>query len=61
MFADNARISHRQLFRQIVLGVLGIYTLVIPIFPEVSGRQGVLCLLTVLAVYLLFCLSLIHI
>ena len=61
MFADNARISHRQLFRQIVLGVLGIYTLVIPIFPEVSGRQGVLCLLTVLAVYLLFCIYFIRI
>ena len=49
MFADNARISHRQLFRQIVLGVIGIYTLVIPIFPEVFGRQGILCLLTVMA------------
>lgn len=54
MFADNARISHRQLFRQIVLGVIGIYTLVIPIFPEVFGRQGILCLLTVMAVYILF-------
>ncbi len=40
MFADNARISHRQLFRQIVLGVIGIYTLVIPIFPEVFGKAG---------------------
>ena len=43
MFADNARISHRQLFRQIVLGLIGIYTLAIPVFPEVSGRQGILC------------------
>lgn len=54
MFADNARISHRQLFRQIVLGLIGIYTLAIPVFPEVSGRQGILCLLTVMAVYILF-------
>ena len=61
MFADNARISHRQLFRQIVLGVIGIYTLVIPVFPEVSGRQGILCLLTAMAVYLLFCIYFIRI
>lgn len=61
MFADNARISHRQLFRQIVLGVIGIYTLVIPIFPEVFGRQGILCLLTAMAVYLLFCIYFIRI
>ena len=61
MFADNARISHRQLFRQIVLGVIGIYTLAIPVFPEISGRQGMLCLLTVMAVYLLFCIYFIRI
>lgn len=54
MFADNARISHRQLFRQMVLGVIGIYTLTIPVFPEISGRQGMLCLFTVMAIYLLF-------
>lgn len=61
MFADNARISHRQLFRQIVLGLIGIYTLAIPVFPEVSGRQGILCLLTAMAVYLLFCIYFIRI
>lgn len=61
MFADNARISHRQLFRQIILGLIGIYTLAIPVFPEVSGRQGMLCLLTAMAVYLLFCIYFIRI
>lgn len=61
MFADNARISHRQLFRQIVLGLIGIYTLAIPVFPEVSGRQGILCLFTAMAVYLLFCIYFIRI
>lgn len=61
MFADNARISHRQLFRQIVLGLIGIYTLAISVFPEVSGRQGILCLLTAMAVYLLFCIYFIRI
>lgn len=61
MFADNARISHRQLFRQIVLGLIGIYTLAIPVFQEVSGRQGILCLLTAMAVYLLFCIYFIRI
>lgn len=61
MFADNARISHRQLFRQIILGLIGIYTLAIPVFPEVSGRQGILCLLTAMAVYLLFCIYFIRI
>lgn len=44
MFADNAKISHRQLFRQIVLGVIGIYTLVIPIFRKFSeGRESYVC------------------
>ena len=61
MFADNARISHRQLFRQIVLGVLGIYTLAIPILPEISGRQGILSLLTAMSVYLLLCIYFIRI
>ncbi len=54
MFADNARISHRQLFRQIVLGVVGIYTLTIPVLPGITGRQGMLCLLTAMGIYLLF-------
>ena len=31
MFADNQRISHRQLFRQLVLGQLGIYLVTIPV------------------------------
>lgn len=61
MFADNARISHRQLFRQIVLGLIGIYTLAIPVFPEVSGRQGILCLFTAMTVYFLFCIYFIRI
>ena len=46
MYTDNARISHRQLFRQIVTGLLGIYFLAVPVLPDVTGRQGVLCLLT---------------
>ncbi len=46
MYTDNARISHRQLFRQILTGLLGIYFLVVPALPGMRGRQGVLCLLT---------------
>ena len=46
MYTDNARISHRQLFRQIIAGLLGVYFLVVPVLPEITGRQGVFCLLT---------------
>ena len=51
MYTDNARISHRQLFRQILTGLLGIYFLVVPVLPGMRGRQGVLCLLTGAGVY----------
>lgn len=51
MYTDNARISHRQLFRQILTGLLGIYFLVVPALPGMRGRQGVLCLLTGAGVY----------
>ena len=40
MFADNQRISHRQLFRQLVLGQLGIYLVTIPVTSYLEGRQG---------------------
>ena len=40
MYTDNARISHRQLFRQILTGLLGIYFLVVPVLPDMRGRQG---------------------
>ncbi len=46
MYTDNARISHRQLFRQIIAGLLGVYFLAVPVLPEITGRQGVFCLLT---------------
>lgn len=55
MYADNAQISHRQLFRQMVTGLLGIYVLVIPVLPEISGRQGILALLTAMGLYLVLC------
>lgn len=45
MFADNQRISHRQLFRQLVLGQLGIYLVTVPVTSYLEGRQGVLSLL----------------
>lgn len=45
MFADNRRISHRQLFRQLVLGLLGIYLVTVPVTEELRGRQGIFCLL----------------
>lgn len=53
MFADNAQISHRQLFRQMVTGLLGIYFLVVPGISNLTGRQGVFCLLAGMAVYML--------
>ena len=45
MFADNAQISHRQLFRQILLGLSGIYFLTVPVCGELRGRQGMLSFL----------------
>ena len=40
MFADNQRISHRQLFRQLVLGQLGIYLVTTPCSPHDLGGRG---------------------
>ena len=56
MYTDNARISHRQLFRQILTGLLGIYFLAVPVLPEMTGRQGALCLLTAAGVYGFLCI-----
>lgn len=61
MYTDNARISHRQLFRQILTGLLGIYFLVVPVLPDMRGRQGVLCLLTGAGVYGFLCIYFIRI
>lgn len=61
MYTDNARISHRQLFRQILTGLLGIYFLVVPVLPDMRGRQGVLCLLTGAWVYGFLCIYFIRI
>ena len=55
MYADNAQISHRQLFRQIFTGLVGVYILVIPVMPQLYGRQGILALLTGTVIYLLLC------
>lgn len=43
MFADNQKISHRQLFRQLVMSFLGVYLLCIPGWESLEGRRGVLC------------------
>lgn len=61
MYTDNARISHRQLFRQTLTGLLGVYFLTVPVLPEMRGRQGVLCLLTGAGVYGLLCICFIRI
>ena len=44
MFADNRTISHRQLFRQIVLCFTGVLLVVVPALSGLSGARGVLCL-----------------
>lgn len=61
MFADNAQISHRQLFRQVVVGLLGIYFLAVPVLPGLFGRQGILALLTGMGIYLFLCIYFIRI
>lgn len=52
MYADNARISHRQLFRQTVTALLGVYFFFIPMEESLRGRQGVLCLVSASLLYL---------
>ncbi len=52
MYADNARISHRQLFRQTVTALLGVYFFFIPVEENLRGRQGVLCLVSAALLYL---------
>lgn len=61
MYTDNARISHRQLFRQTLTGLMGSCFLVVPVLPDMTGRQGVLCLLTGGAVYGFLCIYFIRI
>lgn len=56
MFADNAQISHRQLFRQLLLGLMGIYFLAVPVCSQLRGRQGILSLLTGMGIYLFLCI-----
>ncbi|MGI6012174.1 MAG: GerAB/ArcD/ProY family transporter [Ruminococcus sp.] len=59
MFADNHRISRRQLGRQFLLGLSGIFLLTIPQMPQLSGWSGILgCALglLVLWIYLFFLL-----
>lgn len=51
MYTDNARISHRQLFRQMLTSLLGVYFLAVPVLPDMTGRQGVLCILTGAGLY----------
>lgn len=55
MFADNAQISHRQLFRQILMALMGSWFLIVPVFSELSGRQGILSLLTGMLLLFFFC------
>ena len=53
MFADNERISRRQLGAQILLGLSGIFLLTLPSLPQMSGWSGMLgCLLGLLLLWL---------
>lgn len=52
MYADNAQISHRQLFRQILTGLLGVCLLVIPAVPGLRGRQGILAVMAGTGIYM---------
>ncbi|POP33687.1 spore gernimation protein [Lactonifactor longoviformis] len=63
MFADNQKISHRQLFRQLVMSFLGIYLLCIPGWQSLEGRRGVLCVgigLLFLFFYIIYLVRLNH-
>lgn len=55
MYAENAQISHRQLYRQMVTGLMGILFLTVPVIPGLSGRQGILSVLSGTGVYLILC------
>lgn len=52
MFTENERISGRQLFRKMIMGLIGIYLTVVPVIPEIRGLQGILALLLVMVIYL---------
>ena len=53
MFADNRTISHRQLFRQIVLCFTGVLLVVVPALSGLSGARGVpVCFLCMVYLYL---------
>lgn len=52
MYADNKLISQRQLFRQMVTGLLGIYLLAAPVTEGLVGRQGILALFIGMVFYL---------
>jgi len=43
MHINNNTISHRQLFRQVIVSFLGIFLLQIPGWESLVGRVGVLC------------------
>lgn len=43
MFADNERISSRQLLCQVVLAMTGAFLLFLPGFGEIQGIKGVVC------------------
>ena len=55
MYAENAQISHRQLYRQMVTGLMGILFLTVPVIPGLSGRQGILAVLSGTGIYLILC------
>ena len=42
MFADNRRISRRQLARQLLLGLAGAFLLTMPQIPDMRGWSGIL-------------------
>lgn len=43
MFTNNQQISHRQLFRQIVMTFMGVYLLCLPGWEMLEGRRGMIC------------------
>lgn len=52
MYADNAQISHRQLFRQILTALLGVSLLAVPAAPALRGKQGILAVLAGIGIYI---------
>lgn len=61
MYTENGRVSHRQLFRQMAVSLLGIYLLYLPGKNGLYGRFGIFCIFLPVLFFLIYGIYLIRI